>query len=82
MESHVHGVFGLAVVRCCYSDFDVTREVILRFLGQPEAKPNVCMVFSLCTSYSTSIDAISTALVTGRSEKRPRSKGLPLFTVC
>ena len=81
MESRVHGVFGLAVVRWCHVDFDVTREVILRFLVQPEAKPNACKVFSLCTSYSTSMDVMSTALITDGLNTRSRPKRLPLFNV-
>ena len=48
MESRVRRIFGLAVVRCCHLDFDVTREVILRFLGQPEAKPKRLPLFTVC----------------------------------
>lgn len=74
----VNGGFGLAVVRYCWLDFDVSGELFFRFSDQPEDKSTPAKSWVFVLAIPTSMETVSTALITGRSRRRLRSKRFPL----
>lgn len=65
-----------------YIELDCTREVILCFSEQPEISPMLARFLVFVMVIPISMDAMSTAFTTGRLNRRPRSKVLPLVTAC